>query len=636
MSRDEKGEVVSRKACAFVCLAVLLTLAAVARGDHGDAGSPEPSPPALTGRVVDAEGRPLSGVEIWKDQTFRERLHGIENRPAAITGPDGRFILRDVNLYDGAVWATRTGWLRDLFRYDGGLPSAPVELRLRPAGRIAGRVVDEQGAPVEGALISAEMSGRTTGCVVFDSYGNEAEVRTDPEGRFILDPLEPGWFEIDVRAAGFQEARDVRRRSEAGRSVDDVEIALVRNAILEGRVVDADGAPVAGAWIGSQVSTDAGGMYRAYGYAPGRHRITVRHEEQGWSTAEIDTVPGRNRLDVRLPRAVPVLGRVVLPDGTPALKARASFLSVDPGYIPVEDGELRTSVPPGRHEILVRMEGWPDARARFEAQDDPVDLEIRLREGSTISGRVTGLRPGETAAIEARGGEDDDARRVEAGGDGSYRLDHLSPGTWKVRLDTRYRSRERRVEVGEETQVRVDFRLQPTRHVRGRVLDPAGYPAAGAEVHLVRGASALVESSAADGSFEVYLEDGAWSAWAQRPERGAGASPLVPFTVQGAPAQELEIRFSPPIPVSGRILGLATGEIVHWILAEGEHPDRKRLGKADHDGGFLIPDLTPGTWTIRAARGERQALAVVRIAPGDRAATMDLVFPPGESDFAGK
>lgn len=107
------------------------------------------------------------------------------------------------------------------------------------------------------------------------------------------------------------------------------------------------------------------------------------------------------------------------------------------------------------------------------------------------------------------------------------------------------------------------------------------------------------------------------------------------FAVKEKPIETLEIRFAPPVPVSGRVLGLELGEIVHWVTAEGEHPDRRRLGMADQEGGFVIPDLTPGVWTIKAGRGYRTASTAVRIAPGDRAAAVDLVFrdeeeAPGE------
>jgi hypothetical protein len=366
----------------------------------------------------------------------------------------------------------------------------------------------------------------------------------------------------------------------------------------------------------------------------------VRHPDIGWKEVEIDAVQGDNRLDVQLPPTIPVHARIVLPADPPAFATfssgpRASFSSIDHGSISVDNdsGELRAGVPPGRHEILVQKEGWPETRVRFEAKDRPVELEIRFPEGGTVFGTATGLLPGETATIEARGGADKQVRYIQVNENGSYQVEHLGPGTWMVRLATRYRSHEQRVEIGESTEAQVDFRLPPAHRVRGRVLGANGNPTS-MEVHLVQGGSALNELSNLDGTFEVFLEDGPWSVWAQRPELGGGTSSLMHLTVQGPPADDLEIRLSPPVQVSGRILGLETGEIVRWVVAEGEHPAHKRLGIVDQEGGYLIPDLSPGTWTLRAGRGEREATAVIHVAPEDREKRVDIVFSKGEERAA--
>src|SRR5688500_15356743 len=45
----------------------------------------------VTGRVMDAEGRPLAGVEIWGPHTLPDKLGRAERRPVAVSGPDGLF-----------------------------------------------------------------------------------------------------------------------------------------------------------------------------------------------------------------------------------------------------------------------------------------------------------------------------------------------------------------------------------------------------------------------------------------------------------------------------------------------------------------------------------------------------------------
>src|SRR6185295_14861425 len=75
---------------------------------------------------------------------------------------------------------------------------ALAEPEPHPTGRIAGRVVDEQGSPVPGAQLRAMLSGFVMECGGSYPPGGWVNASTGADGRFTLDSLRPGWFEIEV------------------------------------------------------------------------------------------------------------------------------------------------------------------------------------------------------------------------------------------------------------------------------------------------------------------------------------------------------------------------------------------------------------------------------------------------------
>jgi protocatechuate 3,4-dioxygenase beta subunit len=512
--------------------------------------------------------------------------------------------------------------------------AADLDPQSPAAGRIAGRVVDEKGSPVEGASVEAMLSGFVVEHGESHPPGTWVRASTDAGGYFTLEDLRTGWYEIKAWAPGLS-GEMVRWRAEAGRTVEGLEIVVVEGAFVEGRVLDAKGRPVAGAQAG-YATTDAEGRFRT-ALSPGSPRLEVSHPEKGWAVVEIPYEKGTRRLDVRLPRSIPVRGRILLPDGSPitpemGYQISARFWSA-PGSIPVDGhGRFRVAVPRGRHEIRLSGESrdmplepsWPEARLSFEATEKPLDLEIRLPEWSTVSGRVSGLLPGESALVEIDGFAWPPDRGVP-GEDGRYQLARLSPGTWKIKAWTQYRAMVQTIEVGPETRHELDFAFAPVVLVSGRVFDEGG-PVGPVKLSFLEGDRVFTVTSSFDGSFLAFLEPGkTWMAWAQFPERGDRLTPLVPVTVREEPITGLEIRFAPSVLVSGRILGLEPGEIAHGVGAEGEHPERVRTGTVDQENEFRLL-LPPGTWTVRAGRYDRTASALVHIAPGDREVRVDLEF----------
>lgn len=128
----------------------------------------------------------------------------------------------------------------------------------------SGTVVDDAGVPIEGALVSCRARvdySRIVGATVRGSSPGEAlrrlqtEPRDEPEtvtaddGHFRLrSPVGGGELRLSVLARGYlQLTRNVPQPNESEVKLGAIEVQ--RGAILGGRVVDANGLPVAGAHV---------------------------------------------------------------------------------------------------------------------------------------------------------------------------------------------------------------------------------------------------------------------------------------------------------------------------------------------------------------------------------------------------
>jgi protocatechuate 3,4-dioxygenase beta subunit len=167
---------------------------------------------ALTGRVVDDDGKPLAGVKVGlslvlMDDVVHEPWRGFSNLPSPeppVTGADGRFrvttlelVLASMDLMPGAtvaVYVNKPGY--------SGVTSRRVTLAMRadtslgdvrlPVSRrtVTGTVVDADGRPVVGADVKVHDFG-------------DVRTKTAKDGTFRLDAAPHGPLTLIVDADGF-------------------------------------------------------------------------------------------------------------------------------------------------------------------------------------------------------------------------------------------------------------------------------------------------------------------------------------------------------------------------------------------------------------------------------------------------
>ncbi|MES1244829.1 MAG: carboxypeptidase regulatory-like domain-containing protein [Acidobacteriota bacterium] len=621
----------------LVCLAVLFFLAPASRAqDAQEETGVSTEDIELTGHVVDNEGHPLAGVEIWRP------TEGFDKALAAVSGPDGSFTVP----FDGLLplSACPPGWLPD----DSPAQeeeTAGFQIRLRPATRIAGRVVDARGEPVEGAQVRAYLSGISRGCAIYVEAAcpGPADSRagdTDADGRFAFESLEPGWYEVSL-------PNDLslveRRLGEAGKSAGEIAFVLPEPLVpLEGRVVDADGAPVAGARVSvsgdrpdTEVRTGTDGNYRFPRVLPGPQRLEVRHEDFGSFADRVQVAGPRTRFDVRMARATIVQGRILGRDGSPVA---APSLQVDREAVEVDaEGRFQFSLAPGEHTVRAEApDRAPDER-RVTAEGDRIDLDLELGRPGALAGRIADLAPRQFVSLGLRDESRESSADARTDEQGWFQLTGVAAGAWTlVATDDLGRTIERRVQVEEGRETAVpELRFPPIPAVRGRILDPEGRPIRGASLSFEqeREQERLRIWAFADlqGMFMTRLTDGTWTL---RAEPNGFAPVMVTVAVEGgAPVDVPELRLARGVVLSGSIAGLAPGEMP-YVEATSEDGAWER-GILSKDGTFRIPDLGPGTWIVTVRLDKRESSTRIRILPQDDAVRVDLELAEAKAPAPG-
>ncbi|MGB3966094.1 MAG: carboxypeptidase regulatory-like domain-containing protein, partial [Planctomycetota bacterium] len=271
--------------------------APLAAGRPGDAERrPAEAPPAaptteparvavIEGRCVDESGSPLAAVAVElanrpgaaERNAAWTRRHGLP--PAvptatATTGADGRFRL------ELPAWLPLCFLLRiaraDLVPLEGtfadvepGSVIALGDVRLARGTRFFGRLVDRDGSPVPAVDIMLQTFDALDGPV---TPITDTMFRTDVDGRFRADEALPAGRYLVCRCRrGYPSPGEVTADARGGEVALDLVVDTVVAPTLRGTVVDAAGAPIAGAevqqrntsgdWLGSGATTDGDGRF---------------------------------------------------------------------------------------------------------------------------------------------------------------------------------------------------------------------------------------------------------------------------------------------------------------------------------------------------------------------------------------
>ena len=311
--------------------------------------------------------------------------------PGTSLGPDGRSSFEDLEPGAYSLSLLVPGF--ELIEREVSVESGEtreLELVLGRGLTIAGRVVDEFGAPLPEARVSVSSEQEDE----LGSHSSSLGVSVDVLGRFFLEGVSSGFVKVSARDAGRRQATLELGTLGVGDSATDLVLVLSPGSTLAGHVLDASGEAAPGATVLAfdaaadeerETAADEAGAFRFADLGAGPIRLWAWDVESGgWlhGLAALTEVPvGTTDVELRL-----------APPGTLELAIHGRTLESPPRVILTD----RDGMPVGVRPHPFNLKKRPGMRAR------PTPEGLVLED----------CQPGDTWIVVTEDGEDVRTGRV--------------------------------------------------------------------------------------------------------------------------------------------------------------------------------------------------------------------------------
>jgi peroxiredoxin len=355
-----------------LCVAASLLLPGIGRGAGAD--DSKAAGPDLTGVIKGQDGQPLGGATVFIYTAGPKEGAGIlcpscyaDCRKRATTDTAGHFKIESLNptLLFRVLVAAKGHRPEFVSKVDPALKPIEVTLKvskadINPAQQLKGRVVDTDGKPLSGAVVSIRGVSRGDSTRFGGNDDIDQVAVTDGDGKFLINgetPFDAAGVEVEARAC----AKGIFEHLATGGKVH--ELKLTEGGAVKGRLVK-DGRPVSGAEVGVcgadrraeiyvgdfSIGTDKEGKFSLPNLPPNRDYFIYATMN---SLREKGSVPAR-RARVNEDGSVVDVGDLQV--------ARGYKLE---GQIRLTDGK---PLPPKTGVLLSRDEAWDSAQTEADAQ----------------------------------------------------------------------------------------------------------------------------------------------------------------------------------------------------------------------------------------------------------------------------
>ena len=299
--------------------------------------------------------------------------------------------------------------------------SGSLRLDAKPSGILEGKIL-EGGLALAGAELKLSKTRERDGGGMPDMAaifgGGGPSTRTDGDGYYIFEDVKPGEYTLEIShpTRVLVANRDLELRERGGEVHErfDVDLSI---SIIEGRIVDQNGDPVAGVEVHAEREVADQAVVMQF--------IMVNEDDDGSSVSfGDDVVDGRIRTDADgnySLRGVPANEKLVI------VAAGAFFEETQSEPVTVVENGVRSGV-----DLVLPMAGKLQVYV-VDAEGNPAGMCMLI--------------------AEYQGSQEVDPSREIVGPSGKARLSGLRPGSWKISIQALGNGTEEPVDTGELIEV---------------------------------------------------------------------------------------------------------------------------------------------------------------------------------------
>jgi protocatechuate 3,4-dioxygenase beta subunit len=600
----------------------------------------------VRGTVLTDDNKPAAGAFVSGGMTANG-INGI-----AMTTATGEFTVPLAVNGTLFVEASKSGYavaISPPLTLQPGETKSGVTLTLKRGFPLQVKVVDRDRQPVANVAVDISLAGNadtsrvvSVPCSVVDRMKCRL---TGADGAMEMRVVE-GKYDVRVSGTDFV-PKALPEQALTARSSPLV-VTVERGAEVSGKVVFADGTPVADARVspvGRVESTfaisDSNGAFtlKQLPRTPESLVATIM-DESLMRSAPVKVTPPARDVTLTIPTPARIEGRVIDRTTSQPVTSFNVFagrreMGMQARGLDVSDAGgafVLKRVQPGSVELRVTAPGYVAGTVSdllVEEGKALTGVEVKLDRGARVTGHVT-AGGSAAAGVHVRTGMR--SRRAAAftttDENGDYTLDGVAPGDetfdfMKEGFVTKHKSLE--VVAGKDTRIDVD--LDRGREIRGRVVDKSGQAVANARIAATTSAVPYAGSSTSDsdGQFTVSgLEDGRYTVSAQK----NGYVSASADDVDPAAGRAVTLTMDRGGTITGRVVGLAPEELSQVrVSASGNNASASE--HTDANGNFTLTGIPDGSVTLIAYRQgmpmKQSPPKVIQVANGSA--------PPVEIDF---
>jgi protocatechuate 3,4-dioxygenase beta subunit len=589
-----------------------------------------PSGVAVTGRVTDSAGKPLSGVAVGAAEAegggrglmIRRMVMSMgmsEEEDLVTTGSDGSFTMRvKEGTYDFAF--RREGFAPKQVRAISVAASGEnrVDTTLDPAVEITGRVTrGGVGVPDVMVMMMAESSSM---------------IMTGPDGSFTLGGLAPGQARVMFR----KENDFVNETRNLTAPARDVNIDLPPGGQVSGHVFEkGTRKPITAFQAGISTSRGGGSMVmmgppQLQNFTSDDGSFTLEHVPAGAQTlvaaapgfsgarTSVDVVEGKSVSDVviELDAGVRLFGKVTGPNGEGLADVRVGIQPSMTGSFAMT-GALRNattdangeysieSMEPGEEKIEFSHAKYVGATRTVTLKGRETRLDVSLSGGQRVTGVVvteSGM-PVADAQVEAfsAGGAPRNARTNSAG---AFEFESLSPARYQFSAQKAgyLEGKQEDVDISAGTPIRLVLGAGGT--IYGHVMGVADADLSGTTVTAQSGRTQASASVDPSGNYRI---EGAPTGTVQvsasvmsRTFMNRRTSPTQTVEVAAGSAQQVNLEFSNDTVIRGRVLrnGAPMAGASVAFYPRGGASRAYNSVTSDDQGSYTVSGLEEGEYNV--------------------------------------